>query len=180
MCQALSWPTVYQALSSLLLPGPASENGHPRQREAEKGKTGPRSHSLPTHRNDGAPGIFTATLSSGHTFVLAEHKAMVAETPLLAAGGDAGAGDLTAVGARRQTGGKAVRELTVGWALQSYGADEEWLVETSRGGPKKLGLGDRLNYRGVWAHFHLLLFIQQTVSKLWCQATRRHVRRWRS
>lgn len=129
--------------------------GIPGGEKQRKGKTGFRSHSLPTHRNDGAPGIFTAALSSGHALVLAEHKAAVAETPLLAAGGDAGTGDLTVVGARRQTGGKAVRELAVGWALQSYGAEGEWLVETGRGGPKKQGLGDRLNHRGVWAHLPL-------------------------
>ena len=68
-------------------------------------------------RNDGTPGIFTAALCSGHTFVLTEHKAMVAKTSLPAAGGDAWAGDLTAVGTRRHTGGKAVCELAVGWAL---------------------------------------------------------------
>lgn len=93
-------------------------------------------------------------MSSGHTSVLTEHKATVAETSLLAAGGDTGAGDLTAVGARRETGGKAVCELAVSWALQSYSVEGEWLAERGRGGLKRQGLGDRLNYRGVsFPHF---------------------------
>lgn len=98
--------------------------GHPRLREAEKRSNWPSVPiPTPTHRNDGTPGIFTAALSSGHTFVLTEHKAMVAKTSLPAAGGDAWAGDLTAVGTRRHTGGKAVCELAVGWALQSYSVE---------------------------------------------------------
>lgn len=75
---------------------------YPRLRDADKrGKWPSVPISTPTHRNEGTPGIFAATLSSRHTLVLIEDKAMVAETALLAVGGSFGAGDLTVVGARR-------------------------------------------------------------------------------
>lgn len=75
--------------------------------------------ATPTHRDESTLGIFAATLSSGHTLVLIEHKVRLTDTALLAAGADSGAGDLTVVGARRQAGGKAVRKLAVGRAPQS-------------------------------------------------------------
>ena len=75
--------------------------------------------STPTHRDESTLGIFAATLSSGYTLVLIEHKVRLTDTALLAAGSDSGAGDLTVVGAGRQAGGKAVCKLAVGRALQT-------------------------------------------------------------
>lgn len=50
-----------------------------------------------THRYEGTLGVFAATLSSGHTLVLTEHKARVAEAAFDAGRGALGAGALTVV-----------------------------------------------------------------------------------
>lgn len=68
---------------------------------------------MPTHRDEGTLGVFAATLNSGYTLVLIKHKAWVTEAALLAGRRHFGADSLTVaiqVGARRQTGGKAVGE----------------------------------------------------------------------
>lgn len=77
-----------------------------------------------THRNEGTLGVFAAALSSGYTLVLTEHKSQLAEAAFYAGRGAFGAGDLTVVihvGAGRDTGGKAVGVVAVGWAFQSCG-----------------------------------------------------------
>lgn len=87
---------------------------HPRFRAAEGRKKGdPNLLCMPTHRHEGTLDVFAPTLNSGHTFVLIKHEAWLTEAALSADGRDLGAAGLTVaiqVGARRQTGGKAVGE----------------------------------------------------------------------
>lgn len=67
-----------------------------------------------------------ATLNSEHTLVVMQHIARLAHAALLAVRGASGADALAvAIGIRagRMTGGKAVCEPAVGWALQSYGIE---------------------------------------------------------
>lgn len=98
---------------------------HPRLTgQREEGRGPPVPNSMSTHRNEGALGVFAATLSSVDTLVLIEHKARLAEAAFYAGRGVFEAGKLTAaihVGAGWDTGGKAVGVVAVGWALQNCG-----------------------------------------------------------
>jgi hypothetical protein len=83
---------------------------------------------MPTHRDETTLGMLAATLNSEHTLVVAQHIARLTHAALFAVRVGIGADALTvAVGVRagRMTGGKAVCELAVGWALQSYGVEGE-------------------------------------------------------
>ena len=72
-------------------------------------------------RDETTLGMLAATLNSEHTLVVAQHIARLTHAALFAVRVGIGADALTvAVGVRagRMTGGKAVCELAVGWALQ--------------------------------------------------------------
>jgi hypothetical protein len=82
-------------LISLHPPEPALQIG---ASKAEKGREWPPQPPLPTptHRDDVAPDIFTATLVFVHTRVLIEQVARLTDTALPAGGGGLVAGALTA------------------------------------------------------------------------------------
>lgn len=82
----------------------------------------PLSPLKPTHWDKGTLSVLAATLNFEHTLVIIHHIARLADTALLAGGGDLGAGTLTAsfrVQTGRQAGRKAGGVLAVCWALQS-------------------------------------------------------------
>lgn len=77
---------------------------------------------MPTHWDEGTPGIFAATLISEYTLVVMQHVARLTDAALPAGRGGFGAGFLTVdihIRAGRLTRRKAVGEVAVGWALQS-------------------------------------------------------------
>lgn len=79
-----------------------------------------------------------ATLNSEHTLVIMQHVARLAHAALLAVRAGFGADALAvAIGVRagRMTRGKAVCELAVGRALQSYGVEGGGVSGESRGAP---------------------------------------------
>lgn len=98
----------------------------PGSQNRRKQEGAPIPNSMSTHQNGGALGVFAATLNSGYTLVLIEHKARLTEAAFFADGGGSEAFNLTVliqVGAGWDTGREAVGVVAVVWAFQNYGVE---------------------------------------------------------
>lgn len=114
--------------------------------------------------------IFAVTVNSEHTLVIVQEVARLTEAALLAGRGDFGTGVLTVgiqIGTGRWAGGKAVSEVAVVWALQSWGCRES-RVRGDKRGPKAKAIETRLGTvtKEIWGSPSMLsLFILKTFTE---------------